>query len=70
MRYLEERVLENVEISKGIFELTIMGNFQGKAGQFYLLRAWNREPLLSRPISIHEIFEEKISFVYQDWKRY
>jgi dihydroorotate dehydrogenase electron transfer subunit len=65
MRYLEERVLENIEISKGIFELTIMGNFQGEAGQFYLLRAWDREPLLSRPISIHEILEEKISFVYQ-----
>jgi dihydroorotate dehydrogenase electron transfer subunit len=65
MRYLEERVLENVEISKGIFELTIKGNFQGEAGQFYLLRAWDREPLLSRPISIHEVLEDKISFIYQ-----
>lgn len=65
MRYLEERVLENIEISEGIFELTIKGNFKGSAGQFYLLRAWDREPLLSRPISIHEIIEDKISFIYQ-----
>jgi len=65
MEYLEKKVLDNIEISKGIFELTIKGNFQGRAGQFYLLRAWDIEPLLSRPISIHEILKDKISFIYQ-----
>ena len=65
MKYLKKNVLKNVEIGKGIFELTIKGNFKGTGGQFYLLRAWDREPLLSRPISIHEIFEDKISFIYQ-----
>jgi dihydroorotate dehydrogenase electron transfer subunit len=62
--YLIEKVFENIEIAKGIFKLTIIGNFKGKPGQFYMLRAWEHEPLLSRPISINNI-DDKITFLYQ-----
>lgn len=62
--YTTEKVYKNIEISKGIFKLTIKGNFTGVPGQFYMLRAWQQEPLLSRPVSIHHLDEEKIEFLY------
>lgn len=62
--YTTEKVYKNTEISKGIFKLTIKGNFTGIPGQFYMLRAWQQEPLLSRPISIHHVDDEKIEFLY------
>jgi dihydroorotate dehydrogenase electron transfer subunit len=62
--YLSEQVYENIEISKGIYKLTIKGSFTGIPGQFYMLRAWQQEPLLSRPISIHYADDEKIEFLY------
>lgn len=65
LHYSTERVYENKSISNGIFKLTIKGKFNGKPGQFYMVRAWNREPLLSRPVSIHHLDDEKIVFLYQ-----
>ena len=62
--YLTEKVYENIEISEGIFKLTIKGSFTGIPGQFYMLRSWQQEPLLSRPISIHYADDEKIEFMY------
>lgn len=65
LNYSDEKVYENVEISKDIYRLSIKGNFNGAPGQFYMLRCWGNDPLLSRPISIHNIDDEKISFLYQ-----
>lgn len=65
MDYREEKVLYNKEICEGIWELKIKGSFKGAPGQFYMLRAWDKEPLLSRPISIYSIDEEGISFLYK-----
>jgi len=65
VRYSVEKVYENVEISKGVYKLSVKGKFDVKPGQFYLLRAWDREPLLSRPISVNQADDEKITFVYQ-----
>ena len=59
------KVIENKRISRGIFRLTVEGNFEGKPGQFYMLRCWDKEPLLWRPISIHNINENSIEFLYQ-----
>jgi dihydroorotate dehydrogenase electron transfer subunit len=65
LNYSDEKVYENVEISKDIYKLSIKGSFSGKPGQFYMLRCWGNDPLLSRPISIHDADDEKISFLYQ-----
>ena len=59
------KVIENERISRGIFKLTVEGKFEGKPGQFYMLRCWDKEPLLWRPISIHNISENSIEFLYQ-----
>lgn len=63
--YSTEKVYENVQIANGVFRLAIKGKFAGKPGQFYMIKALNREPLLGRPISIHHLDEEKIVFLYQ-----
>lgn len=65
MNYSTEKVYENIEIENPVYKLTIKGKFSGKPGQFYMLRCWNKEPILSRPISINHIDEEKIVFLYQ-----
>ncbi len=65
MIYSDAKVLSNQEISTGIYKLKIGGNFEGKPGQFYMLRAWEEEPLLSRPISIEDVDSNGITFIYQ-----
>jgi dihydroorotate dehydrogenase electron transfer subunit len=61
----EATVYENLEVSENIYKLIVKGDFQGKPGQFYMLRSLSCEPLLGRPISIHNIDENGITFIYQ-----
>jgi len=63
--YKSVKVSENVQVSKDIYKLTIEGSFIANPGQFYMLRCWENEPLLSRPISIHEINGGSITFLYE-----
>ncbi len=62
--YSLTRVLENVEVAEGIYSLAVEGKFEGAPGQFYMLRAWEEEPLLSRPLSIYRLERDKICFLY------
>lgn len=59
------RVEKNAEIKGSVYEIEFKGRFRGSPGQFYMMRAWDREPLLSRPISIHYLDDERITFLYQ-----
>lgn len=59
------KVLINKYIGEDTYLLKVEGKFEGKMGQFYMLRAWDTYPLLSRPISIHDIDEEGITFLYK-----
>ncbi|KHD38751.1 diguanylate cyclase [Clostridium acetobutylicum] len=63
-KYTVEKVYENIKVEDGIYKLGIKGKFEVRPGQFYLLRAWDIEPTLSRPISIYDADDEKISFLY------
>ncbi|WP_291643606.1 dihydroorotate dehydrogenase electron transfer subunit [Clostridium sp.] len=45
--------------------LSIKGKFNVKPGQFFMLKVGNLEPLLPRPISVYDVCEDKISFLYQ-----
>ena len=65
MKQISAKIISNKEISEGIFKLKLAGDFQGAPGQFYMLRAWEEEPVLSRPISISDIEENSITFLYQ-----
>ena len=59
-----EKTYENVEISEGIYMLSIKGKFNVKPGQFFMLKVGELEPLLPRPISVCDVTAEKISFLY------
>ncbi|MCR1935559.1 dihydroorotate dehydrogenase electron transfer subunit [Clostridium tepidum] len=59
------KVIENKSISTNIFKMTLEGTFKGNPGQFYMIRAWGNEPILWRPISIHDISENSIEFLYK-----
>lgn len=59
------KIIKNEYIGEETYLMDIKGRFNGKMGQFYMLRAWDNYPLLSRPISIHDINENSISFLYK-----
>lgn len=62
---MEYKVIENTYVGEGMYYIKVAGNFSAKMGQFYMLRAWDKYPLLSRPISIYDIDDEGISFLYK-----
>lgn len=65
MKFQTAKLISNIEISKGIYNMVLEGEFSGAPGQFYMLRAWEEEPVLSRPISIEDIEGNSITFLYQ-----
>ncbi len=64
--YKDGIIYSNEEISPNIFKLVLEGDFKGKPGQFYMLRGWNSlDPFLPRPISISNLENKKITFLYE-----
>jgi len=60
-----EKTYENVLISEGVYKLSIKGKFNVRPGQFFMLKVEGSETLLPRPISVYDVDEDKISFLYQ-----
>ncbi|WZL72947.1 dihydroorotate dehydrogenase electron transfer subunit [Clostridiaceae bacterium 35-E11] len=58
------KIISNEQVDQNIYLLKIEGKFAGEMGQFYMVRAWEQYPVLSRPLSIHNIEENSISFLY------
>lgn len=58
-------VILNNKIEKNIYKIKVKGSFKGSPGQFYMLRAWYNEPFLSRPLSISNLSQEYIEFLYE-----
>ena len=56
------KILENKYIGEDMYFMKVEGKFEAEMGQFYMLRAWDIYPLLSRPISVHD---DSISFLYK-----
>jgi len=59
------KILYNKALSESVYEIAVEGNFEGKMGQFYMVRAWEQYPVLSRPLSIHDIDHGYIVFLYR-----
>lgn len=58
-------VLANEKITANVLRMAVRGCFPGRPAQFYMLRAWDLDPLLARPMSVFEQTEEKIAFLYE-----
>ncbi len=64
--YKDGIIVSNIEISPNIYEVILEGNFKGQPGQFYMIRGWNGlDPFLPRPISIANLENNKITFLYE-----
>ncbi|MBY0009793.1 dihydroorotate dehydrogenase electron transfer subunit [Paenibacillus typhae] len=57
-------VISNERLANGVYHLRVQGDYGGKMGQFYMLRAWGAYPLLSRPLSIHQVNDDGVEFLY------
>lgn len=62
--YIDAPIIENIKVSDKVYKMTLEGNFEGKAGQFYMLRMGEMGPFLSRPLSICDIDDKTITFLY------
>lgn len=64
--YREGIIFSNTEISPNIYEVILEGDFHGSPGQFYMIRGWEAlDPFLPRPISIADIENGRIKFLYE-----
>lgn len=66
--YRRATVKSNVEIATNIYEMKISYPyaFLGCPGQFYMLKGWKAmDPFLARPISIADVEENTLSFLYE-----
>jgi len=59
------KVISNVRYAPDINVLKVEGDYAGAMGQFYMLRCWDSFPLLSRPISIYDIGDGYIAFMFR-----
>ncbi len=58
-------IMENNRISDDFYLMKVREKSRAAAGQFYLLRAWDTFPVLSRPISVFDRSAESLSFLYR-----
>ncbi|MGI6161709.1 MAG: dihydroorotate dehydrogenase electron transfer subunit [Christensenellales bacterium] len=58
-------IIFNKKLSDGFFIMKAECNDSVLPGQFYMLRAWDRYPLLSRPISVFDADGESVTFLYK-----
>ncbi|SKA85045.1 dihydroorotate dehydrogenase electron transfer subunit [Caloramator quimbayensis] len=65
LSYKSCKVAENINLSEDIYKLKVEGDYDIKAGQFFMIKSLNEEPILPRPISVHDFEEGYVSFLYQ-----
>lgn len=59
------KIIENRKLSEDFYLMKIEQKNNAGMGQFYMLRAWDKYPLLSRPISVYDADENTASFLYK-----
>lgn len=58
-------ILQNEPVATGVWRMQVPMDAPGKPGQFYMLRALHSTVLLPRPISLCDIRDGKLVFLYQ-----
>ena len=60
MRYFESKIVSNQQITDDIFVLRVKRDgAEANAGQFYMLKSWDTELTLMRPISVFKAEPEE-----------
>lgn len=58
-------IIYNKKLTDEYYLIKVKQKNDAKMGQFYMLRAWDNDPLLSRAISIYDRDEETLTFLYK-----
>lgn len=62
--YRNAKIISNEEISSGICKIVVESAVDKvRPGQFYMLKSWDTEPVLWRPISVSEINDNSLTFL-------
>lgn len=59
------KVIYNEHVDLNYYLIKIDQVEDVKPGQFYMLRAWDKYPTLSRPISVYDVEEDGLVFLYE-----
>lgn len=62
--YKAGEIISNEKLIDDVYIMKIRGDFEGRPGQFYMVKSWDSYPLLSRPLSICDLDGDTISFLY------
>lgn len=62
MEYITSKIIENIEVSKGIYSMKLKHKKGIKSGQFYMLKG--EKSFLGRPISVCEVDNDVVRFLY------
>ena len=62
---MKAKILNNEQLNENFWLMKTECSDQPHPGQFYMLRSWDRYPLLSRPISVFDADENSVSFLYK-----
>lgn len=66
MAYFDSIVIAQFQLTDDIFVLTVdRKGAPAAAGQFFMLKCWDKELTLMRPISIFKVDEETLHFMYR-----
>ncbi|GHU50166.1 dihydroorotate dehydrogenase [Clostridia bacterium] len=57
------KIISNQKLTEEFFLLTARCDNRALAGQFYMLRAWDDYPMLSRPVSVFDRSDNEVSFL-------
>ena len=59
------KILSNRKVDQDFYLMTVEEENHARMGQFYMLRAWDTYPVLSRPISVFDADSKTVSFLYK-----
>ncbi|MFA9422667.1 MAG: dihydroorotate dehydrogenase electron transfer subunit [Sedimentibacter sp.] len=65
MIVLKNKIIENISISNKIYRLTVEFKDKIKPGQFFMLKTLDNSFLLPRPISVNDVNDNKVTFLYR-----
>lgn len=65
MKVIKSKITENKSISNKIYKLSAEFTGDIKPGQFFMIKTLDNSFLLPRPISVHDVNESEVAFLYR-----
>ena len=62
--YEKVEIILNEKIATDIYKMVVKGEFKARVGQFYMVKCFEDGNMLPRPISICDMEDDKLTFLY------